>query len=208
MTSTQQINLTVVGANGIDVASAAPANDTALYIYLIKHLTSGGVLPIASREISLSNVTYPSGYGSAKVAKHPFAFVYKSIGIPPLSALRNFATVYFTDSDDSGYYDLVANTTTSGAWVAFSAAAFPDSARALRVVSRTDYNSGTGDARLRPGSGSSAAGRVVGKVTAAGQSDWSGEHRIMTNSTRDVGRNTATGVRNWIQIVGYAPLEI
>lgn len=207
-TANKTLNPTIVGVGGMDIGPA-PAVDTMLYVYMIKHLTTGQTEFILSREVSFSNITYPSGYGAAKVAKHPLAFPYKSIGFPPFYHTRNFSALYFTDSDDAGYYDLVANTNTAGAWATVSAAAWmPDSARACIFMSRTDYNSGSGEARVRPGSGTAAAGFVVGKINASGQSDWTGQHCIRTNSTRELARNVGAAVRNWIQIVGYCPLEI
>lgn len=207
-TVNKTLNPTTVGVGGMDVGPT-PANDTMLYIYMIKHLTTGQTEFILSREVSFGAVTYPSGYGAAKVQKHPLAFPYKSIGFPPFYHTRNFSALYFTDSDDGGYYDLVANTNTGGLWATVSAALWmPDSARACIFMSRTDYNSGAGDARVRPGSGTAAAGFVVGKVNASGQSDWTGQHCIRTNSARELARNVGSGVRNWLQIVGYCPLEI
>lgn len=211
LTSNTLVDLTVNGLNGLDTGTIT--NYDEIYLYLIKHLTTGVVGIVASKSISYGGVTYPSGYSSAKARKLPWGIVYRSGGLPSFHYTHR--KTMFTEPDvEGGFFwpDGAYNVDTAGSWTTIDlkpssgTKIIPDNSRYVYLWVRTDYVSASGRSYIRTPS-TSGSGKTTGYVTSSLVRSFVGDVGMQTNSLGQIQIKTDSGVKIWVSVTGYDQSE-
>lgn len=205
--ATINIDMTTVGANGLDVGS--PVNATAYYVYVIVNNLSGLIAGLVSASIIYGSVVVPTGY--SMVRKLPFGFVYKTAwdGIPDFHLThwpKPFIRYTGLDINDGGTWAALG-VGTSSTFVDVDLSTFvPDNARIAYIYADVGAVGSAGTAYMRV-LGGQVLGIAVGSATPTTAVHSYGAFWQRVTSTRTVQYKVTGGAQLSLYVLGYAMTE-